>query len=81
MIYQKILNGIINGLLQVHIATESSKFGFSIQEIEDALISSLEYSNVNIIGLMGMATFTSDEKKIKDDLNESIKRKISRPKG
>ena len=60
-------NRIINGLLQVHIATESSKFGFSIQEIEDALISSLEYSNVNIIGLMGMATFTSDERKIKDE--------------
>ena len=49
---------IINCLLQVHIAEESTKFGFSSSEINDIMQRSSEFENVNIIGLMGMATFT-----------------------
>ena len=55
---------IIDCLLQVHIATESSKFGFGINELEDILIAVQEFKNINIKGLMGMATFTNDKMQI-----------------
>ena len=55
---------IIDCLLQVHIATESSKFGFEINELEDTLIAVQEFKNINIKGLMGMATFTNDKTQI-----------------
>lgn len=55
-------NRIIDCLLQVHIARESSKFGFDEKELEGVLqegvLSSLP--NVRIRGLMGMATFSDD---------------------
>ncbi|MBT4479236.1 MAG: YggS family pyridoxal phosphate-dependent enzyme, partial [Flavobacteriales bacterium] len=51
---------IINCLLQVHIAEESTKFGFSSSEINNIMQKSSEFKNVNIIGLMGMATFTNN---------------------
>lgn len=59
----------INGLLQVHIAKESSKFGFSNDEINSILLESSDYKNVNIIGLMGMATFTNNQEQIKEEFD------------
>ena len=61
---------IIDCLLQVHIATESSKFGFGINELEDALISVHEFKNINIKGLMGMATFTNDKTQITKEFSD-----------
>ena len=60
---------IIDCLLQVHIAKEQSKFGFNSQEIEDVLayIHSLKY--VRVIGLMGMATNTTDKALVKQEFN------------
>ncbi|MEO9475799.1 MAG: YggS family pyridoxal phosphate-dependent enzyme [Cyclobacteriaceae bacterium] len=59
----------IDCLLQVHIATESTKFGFDKPELyamlESGLLSELE--NVNIVGLMGMATLTEDRDQIKSE--------------
>jgi PLP dependent protein len=55
-------NRIIHVLLQVHIAEEETKFGFDEAELM-ALDISL-FKNVNIIGLMGMATFTDDKEKV-----------------
>ena len=55
---------IIDCLLQVHIATESNKFGFGINELEDTLIAVQEFKNINIKGLMGIATFTNDKTQI-----------------
>jgi len=60
-------NRIINCLLQVHIAEESTKFGFSSSEINDIMIRSAEFKNVNIIGLMGMATFTDNISQIEKE--------------
>ena len=60
-------NRIIKCLLQVHIAEEDTKFGFSISDLK-VLLASHEYaelSNICIIGLMGMATFTDDQNQIK----------------
>tara|TARA_B100001142_G_C14332365_1_gene654609 strand:+ start:213 stop:854 length:642 start_codon:yes stop_codon:yes gene_type:complete len=60
-------NRVIDCLLQVHIASESTKFGFGTGEIESALIEVEEFKNINIIGLMGMATFTNDEKQVNNE--------------
>ncbi len=62
-------NRIINCLLQAHIAEEDTKFGLSFNEIEEILASEelKELKNVNISGLMGMATFTDDTEQIKKE--------------
>jgi pyridoxal phosphate enzyme (YggS family) len=56
-------------LLQVHIAKEESKFGFSEEELLQLFQSAeiKEYQNVMIKGLMGMATFTEDESIIRSE--------------
>jgi len=62
-------NRIINCLLQVYIAEEETKYGFDQDEIV-ALLESPEFKNlqnVNIIGLMGMATFTDNEHQIRKE--------------
>lgn len=59
-------NRTINCLLQARIAKEETKFGLPFDEIEQ-IINSDEFKslkNINIIGLMGMATFTDDEDQI-----------------
>ena len=56
-------NRIINCLLQVHIATEETKFGFDGPALHDffKMANHLNYSNVCIRGLMGMASFSDDQ--------------------
>ena len=63
-------NRTIKCLLQAKIAKEETKFGFTFEEIEEILNSEtlLELKNIEISGLMGMATFTDD----KDQLNEEF---------
>ena len=57
----------VNCLLQVHIAAEETKFGFSPDEIKIALKEALAYKNVKIKGLMGMATFTDNTEQVKNE--------------
>ena len=57
-------NRIIDCLLQVHIAQESSKFGFGINEIQHAIKEAEQFKNIKIVGLMGMATFTDNAEQI-----------------
>lgn len=56
----------IRVLLQVHIAQESSKFGFSAQEIVEILSSRdfIELKHIEICGVMGMATNTPQKEVI-----------------
>lgn len=60
---------VINCLLQIKIAKEDSKFGMTVHEASEILkkykIDDLH--NVNITGVMGMATFTDDEKQIQEE--------------
>lgn len=59
----------INCLLQMHIAEEDSKFGMTSDNIKQ-LLDTKEFAalkNVNITGLMGMATFTDDTAKIRSE--------------
>lgn len=63
------INRVVPCLLQVHIAQEETKFGFSPDEVE-SLLHGKEFcslSNIRIQGLMGMATFTSDEQQIRQE--------------
>ena len=62
-------NRVINCLLQAKIAKEETKFGFTFNEIENILTSkeTAELQNINIIGLMGMATFTDNEEQLKNE--------------
>lgn len=55
-------NKVIDVLLQVHIAQEETKFGFSEEELDVLLrkLESLKLDNVHIRGLMGMASFSDD---------------------
>ena len=57
-------NRTIDCLLQVHIATESTKFGFLLTEVEQVITESKTFENIRIVGLMGMATFTDDTQQI-----------------
>lgn len=75
----------INVLLQVYIASEDTKFGLSNDElisiIEDPQFNQLE--NVKVIGLMGMASYTKNEEKIRNEfrnlhnLYENLKTKYN----
>ncbi|BFP43591.1 YggS family pyridoxal phosphate-dependent enzyme [Flavobacteriaceae bacterium GF1] len=59
----------INCLLQIHIAEEETKFGLSLEELEQ-LVSSPEFqelTNVTIKGVMGMATFTQNTEQIRKE--------------
>lgn len=57
---------VIPCLLQVYIATEETKYGFSPEEATNMLASYeiIDLTNVIISGVMGMATFTNDVEQI-----------------
>ena len=62
-------NRVVHCLLQVHIAEEETKFGFSSDELHE-IFSNNELNalnNVEIDGLMGMATFTDNETQIRKE--------------
>lgn len=60
---------IIPCLLQMHIAEEETKFGFSFDECREMLATSdwKALKNIRIAGVMGMATNTDDAKQIKKE--------------
>lgn len=62
----------IKVLLQIHIAQEEHKFGFFPDEVVDLLKTGQlnNYPNLIISGLMGMATFTDDEGRIRSEFEK-----------
>ena len=62
-------NRVIKCLLQAHIAEEATKFGLSPEEITQILTSEefKKLENVEVVGLMGMATFTDNNEQIKTE--------------
>jgi len=60
---------IINCLLQFHIGEEDTKFGLDMDEAMEILDSPLfkEMKNVEIRGVMGMATFTDDMEQVRTE--------------
>ena len=63
------INRVVDCLFQIHIATEETKFGFSMKELGE-IVESQEFMNmkfVRICGVMGMATYTSDSGQIRKE--------------
>ena len=65
-------NRIIQCLLQVHVATEETKFGFNETELDDLIEKYFiqqndELKNIKVIGLMGMASFSDDKNLVKTE--------------
>lgn len=65
---------VINCLLQVHIATEESKFGFDSTDLirfgEYFQANKAEFTHVCIRGMMGMASFSEDEDQLRKEFRE-----------
>lgn len=62
---------VIDCLFQLKIAEEDSKFGMTQNDIE-AIIKSEEFpelKHINVIGFMGMATFTDNQTQIKEEFS------------
>jgi pyridoxal phosphate enzyme (YggS family) len=69
----KKLERRISCLLQIHVAKEETKFGLHEEEL-DELINGLlkadevnELTNIRVTGLMGMASFSDDEEKVRGE--------------
>ena len=59
----------ISCLMQMHIAEEDTKFGLDKSELDGIINSEVfkQFENIEIVGLMGMATFTTDETLIRKE--------------
>jgi len=60
-------NRVIDCLLQVHIAKEETKFGLDAPELSAALEAAKQLPNVNIKGLMGMASFSDNQELVANE--------------
>ncbi len=59
---------VVDCLLQVHIAKEETKFGMNEEELEELAGTNLSaYKNIRVLGMMGMASFTDDVKKVRSE--------------
>jgi PLP dependent protein len=65
-------NRVIDCLLQIHIAQEETKFGLDEEELELIIgqLADMPMSNVRIAGLMGMASFTDDMTKVREEFKK-----------
>jgi pyridoxal phosphate enzyme (YggS family) len=60
----------IRCLIQIRIAEEETKFGLPEEELETLLKAAEDLPNVQIAGLMGMATFTDNQNQITFEFNK-----------
>ncbi len=62
-------NRNINILLQLKIAKEDSKYGLSQDDLLKLAkdISDYKWNHINLVGLMGMASFVQDKRQIKEE--------------
>lgn len=60
---------VIEVLLQFHIAEEDTKFGLDLSEAQEILNSDFykNAENINVVGVMGMATFTDDKNQVQNE--------------
>jgi PLP dependent protein len=63
-------NRIIDCLLQVYIAKEETKFGLDENELDEIKNNLPQLKNIQVIGLMGMASFSTDEGLIRKEFEE-----------
>ena len=60
-------NRTIDCLIQIKISSDESKYGIGFDDFDKLYNDTLDLKFVNVVGLMGMASFTNDEKKIKNE--------------
>jgi pyridoxal phosphate enzyme (YggS family) len=60
-------NRIINCLLQIHVASEETKFGMDEHELKETMSQLDSFPNVKVCGLMGMASFSNDDAKVRSE--------------
>ena len=72
---------VIDVLLQIHVAKEETKFGFTPDEVVDVLEAGewKTLPNVRVVGLMAMATNTDDEGQIAEEF-ETVRQLFARLK-
>lgn len=63
-------NRTIRCLIQIRIAEEETKFGLPEEELEGLIQAAEDLPNVQIVGLMGMATFTDNQDQITSEFNK-----------
>lgn len=63
------IDRVVDCLLQVHIAKEETKFGFTADELVEFLSKGdlKQYGHVRVVGLMTMATNTDDQEQVSDE--------------
>lgn len=68
----KKANRVIDCLLEIHVAQEETKYGFSIDELRSLFDERAfeAFENVNVVGLMGMASNTDDEVQIREEFRQ-----------
>jgi len=68
-------NRIIKCLLQIYIAEEETKFGLSEEELKEIVYSDefKELTNIKVVGLMGMATYTELDDQIRKEFTHLIR--------
>ena len=66
-------NRVVDVLLELHLAIEETKSGFTPEELNDLMVSGIKekYPNVRICGIMTMASFTEDEQIIESEFKEA----------
>ncbi len=62
----------VDCLFQIHIAEEDTKFGLDEKELHEIVASDefKKFRNVNVKGLMGMATFTDDKDQVRREFKQ-----------
>lgn len=67
-------NRVLDVLMQFHIASEETKFGFDLQEAKELLDSESfnSYAFIKVKGVMGMATFTEDMEQVRSEFRELV---------
>ena len=68
-------NRKISCLLQFHIAKEESKFGFSLEELNNEFhqTSTEKWEHINFTGVMGMATFSNNKEIVQSEFLYCLK--------
>lgn len=60
-------NRIIDCLLQIFIAREETKFGLDETEFKQIINNRSDYANVRLTGVMGMASYSTNQEQVKNE--------------
>ena len=63
-------NRLIDCLIQIKISKDETKYGLNPNEIDSFYSNLKEFKNINIVGLMAMASFTDNQKIIDNEFKD-----------